>query len=281
MKGDAFLAFKVVGIRNLRDFIISLQAVTKMFESFPEAYKLLECDDDGNYVGIDQVWDMEQISPQRLRGVIHLAYNGSREIRFYSTLTLLEWYEPVGLEACQSLLDSQLLDEGPALFPHRLWGEDCAYEELAFRVVRPIDDWEIQKPLIRRFLSPEIYGKHAFLEGSFTRMLIPRKERPHTLHFQTLADDILSAMQAALDSKELEYPVFQASLCLRPLVAMGKVDHEGLEWFFNLPPQQPDPRFEAVSAARFLPDGGKALYDRWEKSSDPEVQQWVRMFRNH
>ena len=62
---------------------------------------------------------------------------------------------------------------------------------------------------------------------------------------------------------------------------MGKVDHEGLEWFFNLPPQQPDPRFEAVSAARFLPDGGKALYDRWEKSSDPEVQQWVRMFRNH
>ena len=38
---------------------------------------------------------------------------------------------------------------------------------------------------------------------------------------------------------------------------------------------------EAVSAARFLPDGGKALYDRWEKSSDPEVQQWVRMFRNH
>ncbi|OYD07334.1 hypothetical protein [Paludifilum halophilum] len=131
-----------------------------MFASDTKAYFFLECDEKGEYIGLGEVWEIEEPSLERMDGVQQLALQGDREERYFATLTLLEWMEPIGLDACEKMLESKILDEGRPLAPHRLWGKDCAYEELAYRVVRRFGPWEKHELLIKRFLSPDIYGNY-------------------------------------------------------------------------------------------------------------------------
>ncbi|OYD07436.1 hypothetical protein [Paludifilum halophilum] len=123
-----------------------------MFEKDPKVYRLLECDDHGNYIGLDGVREqVDEITPSRLEGVTRLSFHGNRAVRFEATLTLLGWFEPVALDACKAILDSNLMNEGPPLSPHRLWEVDCSYEELASQLVGGVGiySWNTQKKLLR------------------------------------------------------------------------------------------------------------------------------------
>lgn len=241
-----------------------------MFETDFFVHRLLECNDDGINIGIEQVWEIEEPTEERVTGVIELALEADREVRYFATLTLLEWLEPAGLIACKSLLDSGILNNGPLLSPHRLWSEDCCYEELATRVIDYPYGNEDKDLLIKKFLSPEIYGKFHFLDGFFVKRLTLKNT------YTDIEIDLRKAMKAAAISRELTYPEFQASLCFQPLAKINAITINELEPFLFLRDQRPDPRFEVIKATSTLKNGQYYLR-KWKNNNQLPlmVKEWI------
>ncbi|MGA8943744.1 MAG: hypothetical protein WB502_13685, partial [Thermoactinomyces sp.] len=132
------------------------------------AKKLLEYDLSGNYLGLDGVRDLdeEDLNEEWIEQVNNLTVHSNPWIRFESTFTLLRWFEPKGLEACWRLLEEDILSYYDSGYHHRLWGQDCGYEELA-AVSFGIEESELEERVLKKFLSPEIYGRYHFIEGKF------------------------------------------------------------------------------------------------------------------
>lgn len=241
------------------------------------ARNLLEYDLDGNYLGLDGVRDLdeEDINEEWIEQVSQLTFHPHPWIRFEATYTLLCWYELNGLEACWRLLEEDILSFYDSGYHHRLWGQDCGYEELASVSFRS-DESKWEEKVLKKFLSPEIYGRYHFIEGKFIRRFIPDKRLYSKKKYFQFKNHLQEAMEASFSSTKLRYPELQASYCLEPLVAMGIDEPVNLlERFFYLPEKKPDARYQAVRAARYLPEGQKVLKHWLSKTRDELLERWI------
>ncbi|MBA4603670.1 hypothetical protein [Thermoactinomyces mirandus] len=242
------------------------------------AKKLLEYDLDGNYLGLYGVRDLdeEDLNQDWIEQVNQLTFHPNPWIRFESTFTLLCWYQPEGLKACLRLLEEDILSHYDSGYHHRLWGQDCGYEELAFVSFGVIES-KLENEVLKRFLSPGIYGRYHFIEGMFIAKFVPENgfcSKDRIIRFK---GNLQEAMEASFSSSELHYPELQASYCLEPLVAM-RIDEpvKLLERFFYLPEKKPDARYQAIRAAKHLADGKEVLRHWLSKTEDELLTRWIQ-----
>lgn len=242
------------------------------------AKKLLEYDPDGNYLGLYGIRDLdeEDINEEWIEQISQLTFHPNPWIRFESTFTLLCWYQSEGLKACWRLLQEDILGHYDSGYHHRLWGQDCGYEELASVSFRQ-EESELEEKVLKKFLSPGIYGKHHFIEGKFILRFIPDKKYVSNKYYFNLKNNLLEAMEVSFSSSKLRYPELQASYCLEPLVAMGINEPvKILERFFYLPEEKPDARYQAIRAAKYLADGKEVLKHWLSKTEDELLTRWIQ-----
>jgi hypothetical protein len=201
-----------------------------------EAFRLLECDNEGNMIGSDQVCLMEPIPTERIPAILGLLENGDDYVRWRSAAVLCAWGQKVGFDYLMALA----VNGAPLSLtvPHRIHGQDNFYDQLAddismycLETDTEADVREGLKILLGR------YGDH-FFEG-YLKMALQGRAAPELL------EATCNALEAAWTAG-LEYQASQ----LLPLIYKTdeSVGETYLERFLKLPRQTPDPLNNVVEA---------------------------------
>jgi hypothetical protein len=171
----------------------------------PEVFQLLYQDNDGEIVGIDEIQLLDPTPRERIPALRKLLNSDDLFTVYQAARILAAWGDDVGLAKIEELVDRQIHHE-EEFAPHRIYGYDNVYDELAEAVQfygSDGSDRAAQVRILRKILK--LYGPNVF-ESSLKSALIGRD-------FPELAPDI----QEALDRALAHGRIYLASQLLPPL----------------------------------------------------------------
>ena len=201
-----------------------------------EAFRLLDCDNEGNMIGSDQVCLMDPTPVERIPAVLDLLEKGDDYVRWRSAAVLCAWGQKVGFDYLMALAVNGAPES--LAVPHRIHGQDNFYDQLALDIhlycLETKNEEEIKKGL--RILLGR-YADH-FFEG-YLKMVLQRRAAP----------ELLNATCQALEAAWAAGLQYQASQLLPVIYKTDElVGKQYLERFMKLPAQTPDPLNNVVEA---------------------------------
>jgi hypothetical protein len=199
---------------------------------------LLYEDEAGNIIGLDEVQLLDPIPTQRVGLLRELLRNNDFYVAYQSALILAAWNDEEGLRTIEGFIDNKI-HLTMEVSPHRLYGYDNVYDEIAWAIYLSIEDDENPPEyvlnLIRKILK--LYGPCEF-EGSLKLCLLD-------INCSKLLPDIYKAFERAMDLNK-KYLASQ----LLPILA--KWNHvkcwEIIKTLLALKRQTPDPAHNIAEA---------------------------------
>lgn len=222
------------------------------------AHYLLSCDDQGNFIGSNEVCAIEPTPTDRIPAVTRLLQSEDEFTRWRAAAALCAWGEKKGFDYLIELArsgDSEVLS-----VPHRLHGENNFYDQLAHDLDRysyTSTEHEVDiKNGLRLLLAR--YGQNffeRFLKSALLDLADPE-----------LLNETCEALEAAWSAGR-EYQASQ----LLPVIyktneAIGKTY---LARFLKLPSQTPDPRHNVIEALGYSQDlATLPMLEKYSQSTD-------------
>jgi hypothetical protein len=203
---------------------------------------LLYEDEAGNTINLDEVQLLDPIPSQRVGLLRALLNSKDLYVAYQSALILVAWGDEKGFETIESFIDNKI-HMTLEISPHRLYGYDNVYDEVAWALYLSIEDDENPTGyvlnLVKKILN--LYGPCDF-EGSLKLCLLD-------INCSQLLPDIYKALRRALDFNK-EYLASQ----LLPILA--KWNHakrwELINSFLTLKKQTPDPAHNIAEALGYI-----------------------------
>jgi len=236
-------------------------------ESGSRAYQLLYCDDEGEEVGLDDIFLLDPISADRLAATQSLLSDENPLIRFQAALILTAWGNDAGLDALETMIRQGGRD-GFNLSLDRLTGEDNRFDDMAnpIHYYAFFSDGDKSRTLHALGELLRIYPDHSFKSG--LKYVLPFYTEP----------EISGKVREAIVQCQHSGRTYQASQLL-PVLA--KMDPEAcwqlLPLFTQQPPQVPDPAANIAEAlAHIHTPESDAMLNRYLTSTSPGVADAAR-----
>jgi hypothetical protein len=236
-----------------------------------EINHLLYEDEAGNVIGLDEVQLLDPIPAKRVGLLRELLDSKDLYLAYQSALILAAWEDKEGLKMVESFIDNKIHLK-QEISPHRLYGYDNVYDEIAWALYLSIDD--DQNPsdyvlsLIKKVLK--LYGPCDF-EGSIKLCLLD-------IDCSKIIDDIYEAFIRALDFNK-EYLASQ----LLPVIA--KWNHSKrwdiIQTILKANKQTPDPAHNVAQALGYIntDQSKKILLDLSKHSENTVVEEAQKSLR--
>lgn len=236
-----------------------------------EINHLLYEDEAGNVIGLDEVQLLDPIPTKRVELLRELLDNEDLYLTYQSALILAAWEDKEGLKMVESFIDNKIHLK-QEISPHRLYGYDNVYDEIAWALYLSIDN--DQKPsdyvfsLMKKLLK--LYGPCDF-EGSIKLCLLD-------IECSKIIDDIYEAFIRALDFNK-EYLASQ----LLPVIA--KWNHSKrwdiIQTILKADKQTPDPAHNVAQALGYIntDQSKKILLDLSKHSENSIVEEAQKSLR--
>lgn len=203
---------------------------------------LLYEDEAGSIIGLDEVQLLDPIPTKRVGFLRELLNSKDLYVAYQSALILVAWDNEEGLKSIEGFIDNKI-HMTMEVSPHRLYGYDNVYDEIAWALYLSIEDdqnpSEFVLNLIKKILK--LYGPCDF-EGSLKLCLLD-------INCSTLLSDVYKALERALDFNK-EYLASQ----LLPILAKWNHDKrwEIIESFLVLERQTPDPAHNIAESLGYI-----------------------------
>lgn len=179
-----------------------------MIETGSAAYQALYCDDDGTVINLDEVQYLDPVPTDRLPILYGLLGDDDPYACLQAVPVLVAWADPRGLRAAADLVENEAIDTG--MMPHRLWGVDTAWDELASALAiahaRPQHDGPLVDHLVEQLLAR--FERHFFDRGMHRLSLAVAKP--------VLLGPLLTAMHRASAAGKID----QAALLLEAIASI-------------------------------------------------------------
>lgn len=225
-----------------------------------EIKHLLYEDESGDVIGLDEVQLLDPIPTERVDSLRELLNSKDSYVAYQAALILAAWNDDEGLTKIEGLIDNKI-HLTMEVSPHRLYGYDNVYDEIAWALYLSIEDDENPPEhvlnLIKKILK--LYGPCDF-EGSLKLCLLD-------INCSNLLPDIYKALERALDLNK-EY------LASQLLPVLAKWNHvkkwEIIKSFLTFKRQTPDPAHNIAEALGYI-DTAESKNILSDLSSHPEV----------
>ncbi|MBT8339532.1 MAG: hypothetical protein HKP58_20415 [Desulfatitalea sp.] len=207
-----------------------------------EIKHLLYEDEDGDVIGLDEVQLLEPIPTKRVSLLRELLNGKDLYVAYQAALILAAWNDEEGLKTIDGFIDNKI-HMTMEVSPHRLYGYDNVYDEIAWALYLSIDDDENPSEYVLNLIKKilRLYGPCDF-EGSLKLCLLD-------INCSDLLSDIYKALERALDLNK-EYLASQ----LLPILA--KWNHvkrwELITSFLAFKRQTPDPAHNIAEALGYI-----------------------------
>jgi|GEM_PF-1125863 len=186
----------------------------------PEIDHLLYEDEAGTVVGLDEVQLLDPVPTTRIGPVRALLSSPDEYLAYQAATVLTAWGDAAGLRHLEQLVDGRV-DQRLTLAPHRIWGYDNVYDEMARAVacyaLSSDAEWPARRRLLGKLLA--LYGP-CFFESNLKATLLGLK--------LTLAAELVPAVRAALARTQAQGQLYLASQLLPPLARVEGAAARGL-----------------------------------------------------
>lgn len=205
---------------------------------------LLYEDEGGKVVGLDEVQLLEPVPAERIPALRTLLVGEDERLRFEAAVVLAAWGDEEGISAIEELIDGRV-DARVTISPHRIYGYDNVYDELAQATHRyglSGGNRSTIKRIYRKLLG--LYGPIRF-ESRLKYALL--REEHLTDEFYP---DVVAAIERAFNSGE----AYLASQLL-PVAAKWRQDAAMrlIAPFVGRTRQVPDPAANVAEALKYIP----------------------------
>lgn len=160
-----------------------------------QIFAALYVDDDGQFVGLDEVQLMESPPPDRI-DVLHAALGCSNlEISYKAAIVLAAWGDNKGFDALEHLVDMRIDKQG-VCEPHRIYGYNNVFDSIAHAVYLFGDCGRRDRDQVRLYQKIlALYGECDF-ESKLKYALL-------RVDFPELANNVESACKRSRDAGKL------------------------------------------------------------------------------
>jgi hypothetical protein len=210
--------------------------------SSTEIEQLLYTDEDGDFVGLYEVQLLDPPPIDRIPNVIELLRYPKIRVAVQAALVLTAWGEVKGLTKIEQLI-KQEVHTVINFYPHRLYGYDNLYDELAYAVhlfgLSNESQDAYRESLFKQLLA--LYGKQMF-ESKLKYALLKS-------NFSRLDTDVFKAISRALLYKK----IYLASQLL-PVLARWNPQSAWIlsKQFLNGPDSTPNPLINVAEALKYI-----------------------------
>lgn len=227
-----------------------------------EIKHLLYEDESGELIGLDEVQLLEPIPSSRIPALQQLLNGEDLYLAYQATLILTAWGYEIGLQKTEEFIDERI-DKIIEIAPHRIYGYDNVYDELAEAVglfALSSNQLESERKIIfKKLLS--LYGEMSF-ESDLKRQLLKS-------NFTELSPEVEQAVERA-------YNLGKFYLSSNLLHILGKWNSpEFYKWmkvFAKIEDQTPNPKFNVVESLEYLPMSDRSeIMNLLTKSSDQQI----------